>query len=765
VTNEENQQEVETFREAYKTFSRESASPSHEEEVLVIRNYPEDPGDDEMDQQEEEIAALVLAAQAEREKVLNQSPISQQTIPIGYVTNARNATSRSDLFLFWAPAEETSLGIGSIVRHTATISQPVDTYGIIIDTIGNTLGLDDYAIHVYEQDAQPPLDSILPAPSARRPIVHYQAKVLASTQKAQRPVLSGPVYAVTAAELSAVHRKAQNAWLDPQYLLLGFYEDASGAYGLFGEERARVLGPKQGHVIFSGLPGAGKTSLFLTLGISLYAQLHAMEKAIAQQDRSVPGVATVAINIKGADLLFLDHVDAGALEEHDLTMWRAAEVNIQERPFGRVIVYTPLKEDGFNRSSLRSNPGADIPGYSETREFALGIQEIWPYLGLFFEKTSTGATALIAEAELYLKETQKEGFTLADVLNLFNKAINKPKSERKGTPWEDFHPSTIQAVMQRFRSLPATLKGLIDVTGKGIGLSTLAELKPYDMVVIDIERIMANPSDPVIAESTIKIITAYVLHQLTEAMTQGTCNVDHIIVFADELNRLAPRDGNGGIGEYLAQLARTTRDRGIVLFGAGQFRSGINEDILKAASVHYSMRTPEHELSDRIYAPLSPEFKARLTQLEPGQTVLQYPSLRTAVFASFPRPFVMSGALAWQKHFPPIEDRPIEECIYERLARLDPPHPPLISEVKRSLDGLMQRQEEREKQHVQKDLINILRNIEVLFVSSGAPRGATPWQIFLQDITAHYPVGATAIDIAMTPTPSNFEEGTNEEWE
>ncbi len=319
--------------------------------------------------------------------------------------------------------------------------------------------------------------------------------------------------------------------------------------------------------------------------------------------------------------------------------------------------------------------------------------------------------------------------------------------------------------MQRFRSLPATLKGLIDVTGKGIGLSTLAELKPYDMVVIDIERIMANPSDPVIAESTIKIITAYVLHQLTEAMTQGTCNVDHIIVFADELNRLAPRDGNGGIGEYLAQLARTTRDRGIVLFGAGQFRSGINEDILKAASVHYSMRTPEYELSDRIYAPLSPEFKARLTQLEPGQTVLQYPSLRTAVFASFPRPFVMSGALVWQKHFPPIEGRPIEECIYERLARLDPPHPPLISEVKRSLDGLMQRQEEREKQHVQKDLINILRNIEVLFVSSGAPRGATPWQIFLQDITAHYPVGATTTDLAMTPTPPNFEEGTDEGWE
>jgi len=277
VTNEENRQELETFRAAYEALSQDIPVETREE-VIVIRDYPEDQGDDEIAEDDEEIATLVLAAQAEREKITSQQITSQQTLPIGYVTNARNAASRSDMFQFWAPAEETWLGIGSIVRHTATIPQRVDTYGIMVDTTGSTLGLADYAIHVYEQDAQPPLDSIIPAPSARRPVVHYQAKVLASTHKAQRPVLSGPVYAVTANELADVHRKVQDMWIDPQYLLLGFYEDASGAFGIFGEERARVLGPKQGHVIFSGLPGAGKTSLFLTLAISLYAQLRNMEE-------------------------------------------------------------------------------------------------------------------------------------------------------------------------------------------------------------------------------------------------------------------------------------------------------------------------------------------------------------------------------------------------------------------------------------------------------------------------------------------------------
>ncbi len=91
-------------------------------------------------------------------------------------------------------------------------------------------------------------------------------------------MLSGPVYPVQVDELASIHKKDCASWLAPEYFLTGFYEDAHGEFGLFAEERSRVLGPKQGHVIFSGQPGAGKTSLFLTLTISLYAQLRSLEK-------------------------------------------------------------------------------------------------------------------------------------------------------------------------------------------------------------------------------------------------------------------------------------------------------------------------------------------------------------------------------------------------------------------------------------------------------------------------------------------------------
>jgi hypothetical protein len=295
-------------------------------------------------------------------------------------------------------------------------------------------------------------------------------------------------------------------------------------------------------------------------------------------------------------------------------------------------------------------------------------------------------------------------------------------------PWKNYAAGTVRAVRQRLEGLPATLGGLIDLKGTGFGLDTLSDLRPYDMVVIDLERIMADSRDPEIAEHAIKIITAYVLNLLIEAMTRGTAQVDNIIVFADELNRLAPSRGNGGIGAQLAQIARTTRDRGIVLFGAGQFRSGINEDILKAASVHYSMQTPDYELNDRIYSTLSPEFKARLTQLRPGETLLQYPSLRTAVFARFPRPFLLTGGRRWRDQFPVAPPRPIHESVAERLAALDPERRPHIDDVRHLIEPVLAGDNDVDARREQ--IVEILRSIEMAHLTGRDPMRELPWEQF-----------------------------------
>ncbi len=719
-------------------------------EELEVAFYPLDQGDAPSSDVDEQVAALVDAARTNQ-----KNAITPNASAVGYVSNARNATAQSNAFQFWAPAEDISLGVGSLVRHSApepnNPGTTIITYGVVAKTDGHTLGLDDFATHVYEQDGAPPLDSIQPSQSRRRPIVNCETKVLTSSQKMQRPILSGPVYVIRADELAAVHGKTVDAWPGLDYMLLGFYQDSAGEFGILAEERERVLGPKQGHAVLSGLPGAGKTSLYQTTTISLFAQLH----------NDSPGVATLAFNAKGADLLFLDHLDTSELSDDDRKMWKAAGVDINERPFGRCIFYVPLADDGLNRNTLRVNSEADIPGYSETREFSLGIQALWPYLGFFFDKQSSAASNLLAEVEQFFEDEHgDEGFTLGDVLRLFREKIKRPQKERSGDRWEGFNHSVIQAVYQRLSALPAILGGLIDINGKGFGLD-VTDLKPRDIVVIDFERIMANPRNSEVDENVIKIITAYVLNRVTEAMTRGTVPVDHVIVFADELNRLAPRHGDSGIGAYLAQIARTTRDRGVVLFGAGQFRSGINEDILKSASVHYSMQTPEDELNDRIYNTLSEEFKTRLTQLKPGEALVKYPSLRTSIFVRFPRPFVLAGGVKWKTLFPPVAAHTTANCVASRLRRLDPERPPQTYEIKQLIEGLPERNAGGgDKQR--ETIVAILREVEMWYGSlppMARSAAETPWARFTRLIKEQLVVRDTsAAGSRYTPMPIDPED-------
>jgi hypothetical protein len=69
--------------------------------------------------------------------------------------------------------------------------------------------------------------------------------------------------------------------------LVGFYEDQDGAVGVFTEDLHRVLGPQSGHLLASGAPGSGKTSLYLSFLTCLYTSLRdASPRVDASGERS-----------------------------------------------------------------------------------------------------------------------------------------------------------------------------------------------------------------------------------------------------------------------------------------------------------------------------------------------------------------------------------------------------------------------------------------------------------------------------------------------
>jgi hypothetical protein len=126
----------------------------------------------------------------------------------------------------------------------------------------------------------------------------------------------------------------------------------------------------------------------------------------------------------------------------------------------------------------------------------------------------------------------------------------------------------------------------------------------------------------------------------------------------------------------------------------------------------------------------APEIKARLTRLKPGETLLQYPSLRTAVFARFPRPFVFTGT-RWHETLSPLPLRPLAECIHERLRRLAPEQPPAPDEVANLLGGLDTLERSRE-------VVQVLRDIEMVCHMVQRRSQETPWQQFAATIRSRY---------------------------
>jgi hypothetical protein len=240
-------------------------------------------------------------------------------------------------------------------------------------------------------------------------------------------------------------------------------------------------------------------------------------------------------------------------------------------------------------------------------------------------------TNLLAEVyQACLERRARTGtpFTYAATLRLFEETL-LPGAERRNGEFPGFTSATVRAAYQRLRALPAALGGLLDAEGTGYGLEAVERLAPFDLLVVDLERVLAAPPDPQLADMTLQMVVAIMLRRLTESMTRRcvltraskaktATRVDHVILFCDELNTLAPIGGRSGVGAYLSHVARTTRDRGIIVFGVCQFRSEIQADLARAAATQLYLRTSADELLEPASAGLEEEVRARLLALGPG---------------------------------------------------------------------------------------------------------------------------------------------------
>ena len=105
--------------------------------------------------------------------------------------------------------------------------------------------------------------------------------------------------------------------------------------------------------------------------------------------------------------------------------------------------------------------------------------------------------------------------------------------------------------------------------------STTATCPPSTSPFVDQELRVVDIAD---CNSDVQeILVTKVIEKIWKMAEQQKLGVETVVIFVDELNKYAPAGGQGGLRDTLVDIAARGRHLNVVLFGAEQFRSKVDE--------------------------------------------------------------------------------------------------------------------------------------------------------------------------------------------
>ena len=413
-----------------------------------------------------------------------------------------------------------------------------------------------------------------------------------------------------------------------------------------------LLGPEAGHLNITGMSGLStKTSHALFTIASTFQTI---------KDKKV---AALMFNVKGADLLFLDkpveapkddpelaerYEKAGqrGLPREDREMYES--LGIETKPFDNLRIFAPLRygmESGERivhaegiparkLNTLRNARGEDSRVYPIIWE----LGDVLPYAGYVFEPSD-----MDDKFRGFIEELRDRGVrTTADFYVLLDEIEDYFEAAREDgknvSSWNGHNHMTIAKVRNRFKVLPNKCGGLLAHGRVEHGDLPRADgpFEDNEMRVVDISQLTGVPQD---------LIVTSVVSKIWELAETGGLGVDKLIIFVDELNKYAP-SGNSrtsSLKDTLVDISARGRHLNLTLFGAQQFRSKVDDEVIGNAATSLYGRIGDEELTNASYRSFSGTTREELLQLEKGQLLLRHAHYAVPVFGRFPRPPVLMG--------------------------------------------------------------------------------------------------------------------------
>ena len=573
--------------------------------------------------------------------------------PIGRVVTSEEHPATAHEFFFWTAETEAAqnLDIGHIVAAEAEDATAI----AVLDDPRRYSDLQSFLDDFYAYDGDPALEAL----SERVEILVFRARVLATKhreekKKSKRPVRTGPVFFATSA---AIEYALGAEEFSGHHIPLLLHENGNEKNGSPQRTPLYVdgdylLGPEAGHLNITGMSGLStKTSHALFTIASTFQTM---------EDKKV---AALMFNVKGADLLFLDkpveapegdpelaarYEKAGqkGLPQEDREMY--ASLGLDIKPFDNLRIFAPLRygmesgervihaEDVPARklNTLRNARGEDSCVYPVIWE----LGDVLPYAGYVFEPSDMDDKfrGFIEELRAQGVRTQADFHMLMDEIEAYFDAARE--DGRNISSWNGHNHMTIAKVRNRFKVLPNKCGGLL-AHGKveyGDLPRVDGQFENNEMRVVDISQLSGIPQD---------LIVTSVISQIWQLAESGRLGVDKLIIFVDELNKYAPSGSSrsSSLKDTLVDISARGRHLNLTLFGAQQFRSKVDDEVVGNAATSLYGRIGDEELTNSSYRSFSQTTREELLQLEKGRLLCRHAHYAVPVFGTFPRPMVLMG--------------------------------------------------------------------------------------------------------------------------
>ena len=585
--------------------------------------------------------------------------IDTRTGPIGRVVGSENEPAGSHVFAMWASEEATTLDVGHIVvafSEEAAVIGAIDEPRRFSDLRSF---LDDY----FDRRMEDAIDADL---ATKRPeMLVFLVRVLATCHlrddvDSHRPPVSGPVWFATPEAIDfALGRKDFSGTPVPALMHVNGNpaRDEEGAVlrndiGDVIFQRSPIwldsdylLGPEAGHANWTGQSGlATKTSHAVFLLSAVFQKLRAGGKS----------VAALMFNVKGPDLLWLDkpadpepdleaaYAAAGVkpLRPEDRDAYAA--LNLEPGPFENFRIFAPFKPG--QAPGGRNDLDVQLERLTGTFPGALNTQRddptacagvlfpiLWslePLLWLPHKVFDRGD--LDDKLSGFIYELRASGVASMNQLEKRFEEIDAYFEENpSASEWHGHHRFTIQKARNRFQNLPDKFAGLLSRGMVESGNLPLVDgpFNDQELRVIDIANCNSDVQE---------ILVSKVVDRVWKMAEQQKLGVQTVVIFVDELNKYAPAGGQGGLRDTLVDIAARGRHLNVVLFGAEQFRSKVDDEILGNCGTSFYGRVGDEELTNAAYRSLSETTKHELLGLKKGRILARHAHFRAPLFGTFP---------------------------------------------------------------------------------------------------------------------------------